>query len=293
VHALRNLTVSDRIVESVTVCTYTIDGRLVEFQIFDGVGERTMMLRALILLVMFGGFVVSAADVDAQETEKTADVQSADQTSEESVDAEAKPGINDRFLDPELDVSQWLARFEIESREVYSARERVLDACAIKPGFTVADIGAGTGFFSRLFASAVGEEGWVYAVDISARFLEHINRKSQEDEVSHVTSVLCTDRSVRLPPNSVDVAFICDTYHHFEHPQATLGSIHQALKPGGTLVVIDFERIPGESREFIIGHVRAGKEVFQGEVIEAGFRFVEEIKIPTFKENYFLRFRKE
>ena len=80
-HALRNLTVSDRIVESVTVCTFTIDGKLVEFQTFDGVGERTMMLRELILLVMFGAFVVSAADVDAQETEKTADVQSADQPS--------------------------------------------------------------------------------------------------------------------------------------------------------------------------------------------------------------------
>ncbi len=132
----------------------------------------------------------------------------------------------------------------------------------------------------------------MYAVDISPRFLQHINEKSSEDNVNNITSVLCSDRSVRLPPDSVDVAFICDTYHHFEHPQATLASIYQAIKPGGTLVLIDFERIPGESREFIIGHVRAGKSVFQGEIVEAGFRLVEEIKIPSFKENYFLRFRK-
>ena len=81
-----------------------------------------------------------------------------------------KPGINDRFLDPQLDVSEWIGRFEIESREVYAARERVLSICAIKPGDTVADIGAGTGFYSRLFSAAVGEQGSVYAVDVSPKF---------------------------------------------------------------------------------------------------------------------------
>jgi hypothetical protein len=59
------------------------------------------------------------------------------------------------------------------------------------------------------------------------------------------------------------------------------------------MVVIDFERIPGKSREFIIGHVRAGKEVFQAEIVAAGFRFIEEIKLAELAENYLLRFRKE
>ena len=116
---------------------------------------------------------------------------------------------------------------------------------------------------------------------------------SRRKDLKNVTCVLGSDRSIRLPAGSIDLAFICDTYHHFEHPQSTLASIHDALKPGGTLVVIDFERIPGVSREFIIGHVRAGKDVFQAEVVEAGFRLVEEIDIPSFKENYLLRFRKE
>ncbi|MCA9217597.1 MAG: methyltransferase domain-containing protein [Planctomycetales bacterium] len=202
------------------------------------------------------------------------------------------PGINDRFKDPQLDASEWLGRFEIESREVFSAREKVLAACAIKPGNTVADIGAGTGFYSRLFANAVGEKGWVYSVDISPRFLEHINSKSREAGVQNISTVLCPEDAARLPANSVDVAFICDTYHHFEFPQLTIETLHRALKPNGTLIVIDFERIPGESREFIMGHVRAGKEVFQQEIVDAGFRFVEEIKLPELKENYLLRFRK-
>lgn len=209
------------------------------------------------------------------------------------VKGSVKPGINDKFVDPELDVSEWLGRFEIESREVYGARERVLDACAIKPGMSVADVGAGTGFYSRLFAETVGQEGWVYSVDISPRFLEHINKQAQEEKIRNMTSVLCSDRSVKLPPNSVDVVFICDTYHHFEFPDLTLASIHRTLKPGGTLVIIDFERIPGKSREFILGHVRAGKEVVQSEITTAGFELIDEIEIASFKENYLLKFRKK
>lgn len=229
------------------------------------------------------------ADVDNKENAQP----NADADTESENQQNSQPGINDRFLDPQLDVSEWLGRFEIESREVYAARTRVLDACGIKPGMAVADIGAGTGFYSRLFAAAAGDEGWVYAVDISPRFLEHINHQAQQENLRNLTCVLCTDRSSNLPPNSVDVVFICDTYHHFEHPQLTLASIHQALKPGGRLIVIDFERIPGVSREFILGHVRAGKEVFQSEIVEAGFSQIDEVRIPTFQENYLLRFQKE
>jgi SAM-dependent methyltransferase len=218
---------------------------------------------------------------------------SAQRGGAEKTPESVKPGINENFLDPTLDVSEWLGKFEIESREVYAARETVLKACAIKPGDSVADIGAGTGFYSRLFASAVGDSGWVFAVDISPRFLEHIIIKSREDHVTNLTGVLCSDRSVNLPPTSVDVVFICDTYHHFEYPDLTLASIRRAMKAGGTLVVVDFDRIPGASREFLLGHLRAGKDVFRQEIEAAGFEFVEEVNVPEFKENYLLKFRKK
>lgn len=204
----------------------------------------------------------------------------------------ARPGINERFVDPELQVDEWLARFEVESREVYAARREVLKACKIQPGYRVADIGAGTGFYSRLFAEAVGDQGWVFAVDIAPRFLEHINRQSREDNIRSITSVLATDRATRLPPNSIDLAFVCDTYHHFEYPRSTLASIYQALKPAGVLVVIDFEKIPGKSREFILGHVRAGKQVVRAEIEDVGFRLIQEVPISSFQENYLLRFQK-
>jgi ubiquinone/menaquinone biosynthesis C-methylase UbiE len=210
---------------------------------------------------------------------------------------EAKPtlvpaGINDNFKNPDLNVDEWIEKFEIESREVYSAREQVLKACAINAGERIADVGAGTGFYSYLFARATGLEGWVYSVDIAPKFLQHIAERATEDSIENLTTVLGTDVSIRLPPDSVDLVFICDTYHHFESPQQTLSTIFRALKPGGRLVVIDFNRIPGVSREFLIGHVRANKETFRSEITAAGFEFIDEVNIEAFKENYLLRFIK-
>lgn len=201
-------------------------------------------------------------------------------------------GINKRFLDVEMDIDEWLGRFEVESREVYSARERVLAACEIEPGMKIADIGAGTGFYSRLFAQETGDKGWVYSVDISPRFLQHINEKLEQEDIENITTVLGTTKSFAVPTQTIDLAFICDTYHHFEFPSSTLASLHRAMKPGGKLIVIDFERIPGKSREFILGHVRAGKPVFRQEIEDAGFTFVDEVNIPSFEENYLLRFER-
>ena len=71
-------------------------------------------------------------------------------------------------------MEDWQQRFEVESREVYLERMKVLAACKIEKGMVVADIGAGTGLYTRLFAEATGPDGWVYAVEISGTFLAHI-----------------------------------------------------------------------------------------------------------------------
>jgi predicted methyltransferase len=88
----------------------------------------------------------------------------------------------------------------------------------------------------------------------------------------------------------VDVVFTCDVYHHFEYPQVILRAIREALKPGGSFIVVDFERIPGVSSERILKHVRAGKETVIKEVEAEGFRMVEEKKLM--QQNYFVRFEK-
>ncbi len=204
----------------------------------------------------------------------------------------ALPELNREFVDPELDVQAWVRRFEGESREVFAKRHEVLEATRVGPGDRVADIGAGTGLFTRLFADAVGKTGQVYAVEISTAFLTHINETAAQAGYDNVTSVLGQSGSTTLPAESIDVAFVCDTYHHFDAVEPMLASIHRALAPGGRLIVIEFERIEGTSRPWLIEHVRAGKETFRAEIEAAGFDFVEEIEIAGFVENYFLVFTK-
>jgi predicted methyltransferase len=207
-------------------------------------------------------------------------------------DVSVKPGINDKFLDPKLNVEEWTKKFETESREIFHQREKIVAAAGLKPGMVMADIGAGTGLFTLHFAQAVGANGKVYAVEIAKNFLEHIKARAAKASASNVQTILCTERSVELPEASIDLAFICDVYHHFEFPSASLATLHKALKPGGELVLIDFKRIPGETSDFIMNHVRAGQEVFEAEVIAAGFEKVNEVK-DLLKENYFVKFRRK
>jgi ubiquinone/menaquinone biosynthesis C-methylase UbiE len=198
-------------------------------------------------------------------------------------DKSVRPGINDPFRSP--NVVEWVTKFEGESREIYQKREEIVAACMLKTGMTVADVGAGTGLYTRLFAEAVGKEGTVYAVDISPKFLEHIESSAEKLGATNVKTILGTEFSVELPEASVGLVFICDTYHHFEYPAKMMQSIHKALKPGGRVVLIDFIRIPGESSEWVMGHVRAGQEWVEKEIAECGFRKTAEIK-GLLQENY-------
>jgi SAM-dependent methyltransferase len=217
----------------------------------------------------------------------TLPVWSDEATREQSV----RPGVNDKYLTPDLDVEEWTKRFETESRELYRARQNIVDALALSSGMAIADVGAGTGLFVGPFARAVGAQGVVYAVDISPRFVEHLKQRVEHEGLEAVRVVQSNARSVELPADSVDVAFVCDVYHHFEYPKAMLASLRAALRPGGALVVVDFERIPGTTRDWVVEHVRAGKPEFIEEMERAGFELEREISVEGLSENYMLRFR--
>lgn len=203
-----------------------------------------------------------------------------------------RPGVNKEF-EGKVDVQQWVERFEGESRETYAYRDRIVAAMGLKPGMSVADIGAGTGFYSFLFGEQVGPRGRVFAVDISDEFVAHIEAGARSKGLTNIQTVLCKANSVELPPRSVDVAFICDTYHHFEFPKSTMRSLHRALKPGGQVFIVDFIRIEGQSRDWILEHVRAGESVVREEVESVGFRS-EPLgsDMSCLKENYMIRFRR-
>ncbi|OQZ01694.1 MAG: hypothetical protein B6D36_13870 [Planctomycetes bacterium UTPLA1] len=201
-----------------------------------------------------------------------------------------RPGINADYAHP--DIPTWMGRFESESREIYKARDEIVADCRVAEGDVVADIGAGTGLFTLLFARAVGQDGKVIAVDIVPEFLDLIQQRASDESITNVSTILCTERSAELPPNSIDLAFTSDTYHHFEYPRSTLASIYRALKPGGVFIVIDFERIEGKSRDWIISHVRAGRVTVIDEITSAGFVLEQPPAATYLAENYFLRFKK-
>ena len=204
-------------------------------------------------------------------------------------DQSVRPGINKAFEKPVP--TEFLERFETESREIFAQRAEIVKAVDCKPGTVVADIGAGTGLFTRLFAKATGPTGKVVAVDIAQSFLDHVVTTCHAENLNNVETQLCNQESCLLAPNSIDLAFVCDTYHHFEFPFKTMQSILKALKPSGRIVLIDLHRIEGVSSDWAINHVRANMETVQREIESNGFKRVSK-QDAGLKENYFLVFQK-
>jgi ubiquinone/menaquinone biosynthesis C-methylase UbiE len=194
--------------------------------------------------------------------------------------------LNERF---DADARHWATQFESPGRTIFDRRLEIVDLLALRPGMEVADVGAGSGLFSRLIAQRVGPAGTVYAVEISASLLDHITNTARTMGLENVKAVLGEPKSPRLPEQSVDVVFIADSYHHFEHPREMLQGIKKALRPGGFFLLIDFNRIEGVSHPFLLEMVRAGKETFTNEITSAGFELVEEIDM--FEDEYVLRFK--
>lgn len=196
--------------------------------------------------------------------------------------------INAQFRNP--DINQSLKTFEGESREINQKRDEILAACDLRPGLDVADVGAGTGLFTRLMAPHVAP-GRVYAADISKKFIEYIAQTSREQKLTNVQGIVCADTDTGLAAASVDRVLICDAYHHFDTPEKNLASIHRALRPGGRLVIVDFEKIPGVTPQWVMNHVRPDKQKVIQEVTAAGFQFVDEPP-ETMSGQYILRFEK-
>jgi ubiquinone/menaquinone biosynthesis C-methylase UbiE len=190
----------------------------------------------------------------------------------------------------DADVAQWAERFEHEGRAIFDKRAEILAAMDLKPGMHVADIGAGTGVISRLIAEKVGPTGVVYAVDVAKNMVDHIAKTAAEQKLTNLKPVLGDPRSPKLEPGSVDAICIIDAYHHFEYPKEMLAEIKKALRPDGRLLLIDFKRIEGVSRPYILNMVRAGEGTFTDEFINAGFEVVER-KGDMFPENYVLKFK--
>ncbi len=133
--------------------------------------------------------------------------------------------------------ANWLFRPE---RELEEQPEKMLDSLGIKPGMTVADVGAGAGYQSLRLARRVGPEGVVLATDVQPEMLRLLRFNAQRAGVKNIKPILCTQTDTQLPEGQVDLILLVDVYHEVTDPETALKGWRAALKPGGRLVLVEF-----------------------------------------------------
>jgi ubiquinone/menaquinone biosynthesis C-methylase UbiE len=130
----------------------------------------------------------------------------------------------------------WLER---EEREMQENTTLLLKNLAVKQGMVIADIGAGSGYYSALLSKMVGT-GKVFAIDVEPEMIAYLNKRIKKEKLSHILPVLSSEQKVSLPENSIDMMLLVDVYHEFSYPYEMALSMRAALKTGGKLVLVEF-----------------------------------------------------
>jgi ubiquinone/menaquinone biosynthesis C-methylase UbiE len=135
--------------------------------------------------------------------------------------------------------ADWLERSE---REIEELPDSAIDALGVKPGMTVADVGAGSGYFTVRLARRVGPSGKVFAQDIQPEMLRLLRRRLEKADFRNVETVLGTEGDPKLEPNSLDLILMVDVYHEFSQPQRMLRELRKALKDDGRMVLLEYRK---------------------------------------------------
>jgi ubiquinone/menaquinone biosynthesis C-methylase UbiE len=184
------------------------------------------------------------------------------------------------------DPKAYIAALEDPKRDAYQKPQEVLAALDIKPGEIIADIGAGSGYFTFRFARHVSERGTIYAVDVSPDMVLHINRTIRDLKITNVVSILADSDDPLLPVPSVNRFFFSDSWHHIENRAKYLLLMKKLLKPNGEVVMIDFHK-----RETPVGpplKMRIAREDLIKQLTGNGFQVVKEHTFLPFQ--YFIVF---
>ena len=179
-----------------------------------------------------------------------------------------------------------LSIFEEPGREKRLQIDRVMDLLQLKPGSTVADIGAGSGWFSVRAARRVGANGRVIAEDINAKAIAYIQQRAQREHLANIVPLLGTPDDPKLTPNSLDAALMLKVYHEIAHPPLVLANLRAALKPGARFGIIDRN---GNGADHGLK-----ESIVRDEVEHAGFRQVARYDFTKADgQDYFLIFVKQ
>lgn len=182
------------------------------------------------------------------------------------------PAYHHRFEHAE----QWAKELDDPSRDSWQQPDRVVAAMQVAPGMTIADIGAGTGYFEPYLSRAVGPGGKVLAVDIEADMVSHLRERAARERLENVEARQAAPDDPGLPDASVDRALVVDTWHHIASRTAYAARIRSALKPGGELVIVDFRHDAhrGPPPEHRIAPEEVARELraagLQVRIVEAG-----------------------
>jgi ubiquinone/menaquinone biosynthesis C-methylase UbiE len=187
---------------------------------------------------------------------------------------------------PPQTTTSYIKVLEDPSREAWQQPDKVVDTLGLTPGDQVADLGAGPGYFTLRFARAVGPTGKVYGVDISRDMLDYLKKQAREEKLTNIQAVLAGPHDPQLPPDSVDVIFICDTLHHISDRTTYYPLLKRALKPGGRLVNIDFYKRPLPVGPPVEMKIPKAEMIREAE--SAGFRLVQQYNFLEYQ--YFLVF---
>jgi ubiquinone/menaquinone biosynthesis C-methylase UbiE len=179
-----------------------------------------------------------------------------------------------------------LSIFEEPGREKRLQIDRVMDLLQLKPGSTIADIGAGGGWFSVRAARRVGPHGRVIAEDINAKAVAYVQQRAQREHLTNIVPVLGTPDDPKLTPNSLDAALMLKVYHEIAHPPLVLANLRAALKPGARFGIIDRNGNGGDHG--------LKESIVRDEVEHAGFRQVARYDFTKADgQDYFLIFVKQ
>jgi SAM-dependent methyltransferase len=177
-----------------------------------------------------------------------------------------------------------LSIFETPGRDQRLHIDRIMDILGIAPGKTVADVGAGSGWFTVRAAKRVGNTGRVYAVDINPAAIKYIDERIQKDQLNNVKTIVGKPDNPELPPDALDAVLLLKTYHEVAKPVALLRNLRAALRPGARVGIIDRD---GNGEDHGVH-----KEIVLREAGEAGYRLLEEHDdlVKDDKVDYFLVF---
>ena len=174
----------------------------------------------------------------------------------------AQPHMEHRFEDAE----RYARSFDDPARDGWQMPDRVIEALGLQPGQTVADVGAGTGYFTVRLAQSTGART-VYAVDIEPSMVDYIRNRAQAAELDNVVTVLAGSDRTNLP-EPVDLVLVVDTYHHIPDRVAYFTRLRENLRPSGRLAIIDFTK---DSPEGPPVEFRFTPDQITGELGRAGF----------------------